>query len=128
MELFFKLEAGYLGIALFVLIVTLIVTTRSFMKKGIWKKSLGIMFIIMSIFIGLHYFVTVSRIAEVETTFNNGGKIICENRAVRKVSQSLVIEKSNDWILENHMLSSKNYSREFFTARCIKHTTIDLNN
>ena len=28
MELFFKLEVGYLGIALFVLIVTLIVTTK----------------------------------------------------------------------------------------------------
>lgn len=128
MELFFKLEAGYLGIALFVLIITLIVTTRSFIKKGVWKKSLGIMFIIMSIFIGLHYFITISRIHEVEATFNNGGKIICENRAVRKVSQSLVIEKSNDWILKNHILSSENYSREFFTARCIKYTTIDLNN
>jgi uncharacterized ion transporter superfamily protein YfcC len=128
MELFFKLEAGYLGIALFVLIVTLIVTTRSFIKKGIWKKSLGIMFVIMSIVIGLHYFVTMSRINEVETTFNNGEKVICENRAIRKVSQSLVIEKSNDWVLENHMLSSKNYSREFFTARCIKYTTVDLNN
>ncbi len=124
MELFFKLEAGYLGIALFVLIVT----TRSFIKKGIWKKSLGIMFVIMSIVIGLHYFVTMSRINEVETTFNNGEKVICENRAIRKVSQSLVIEKSNDWVLENHMLSSKNYSREFFTARCIKYTTVDLNN
>ena len=128
MELFFKLEAGYLAIALFVLIVTLIVTTRSFVRNGVWKKSLGIMFVIMSILIGLHYFVTMSRINEVETTFNNGGKVICENRAIRKVSQSLVIEKSNDWVLENHMLSSKNYSREFFTARCIKYTTVDLNN
>ena len=128
MELFFKLEAGYLAIGLFALAITLIVTTRSFVPKGLWKKAIPLMTMLLAIFIGLHYFVTVSRIAEVETTFNNGGKIICENRAVRKVSQSLVIEKSNDWILENHMLSSKNYSREFFTARCIKHTTIDLNN
>ena len=126
MELFLKLEAGYLGIGLFALAITLIVTTRSFVARGIWKKSLAIMTIIIGIFIGLHYFVTISRINEVEKTFNDGGKIICENRAVRKVSQSVTIEKSNEWALENHMLSSPNYSREFFTARCIKHVPITL--
>lgn len=128
MELFLKLEAGYLGIALFVLIVTLIVTTRSFVAKGIWKKSLAIMAIIMGIFIGLHYIVTSARIYDVEKTFNTGGKVICENRAIRKVSQSVIIEKSNEWSLENHMLSSPNYNREFFTARCIKHVPVKLNN
>ena len=91
MELFLKLEAGYLGIGLFALVITLIVTTRSFVARGIWKKSLAIMTIIIGIFIGLHYFVTISRINEVEKTFNDGGKIICENRAVRKVSQSVTI-------------------------------------
>ena len=120
MELFFKLEAGYFAIALFVLLVTIFVTTRNFMARGIWKKALLIMTVIMSIFIGLHYFVTVSRIHKVEEVFNNGGKIICENRAIRKVSQSIVIEKSGDWVLENRMLSSENHSREFFTARCIE--------
>jgi predicted membrane chloride channel (bestrophin family) len=128
MELFLKLEAGYLGIALFVLAITLIVTTRSFVAKGIWKKSLAIVTVMMGIFIGLHYFVTSSRIIEVEKTFNDGGKVICENRAIRKVSQSVVIEKSNDWNLENHMFSSPNYSREFFTARCIKHVPVTLDN
>ncbi|WP_368028768.1 hypothetical protein [Arcobacter sp. s6] len=128
MELFFKLEAGYLGIAIFVLVITIIVTTRNFVPAGIWKKAIPLMFIIMSIFIGMHYFVTTSRIYEVENTFNNNGKIICENRAIRKVSQSVTIEKSNEWVLENHMLSSPNYSRDFFTARCIKYVPVELNN
>lgn len=127
MELFFKLEAGYLGIAIFVLVVTLIVTTRSFVAKGIWKRSLLIMGLIMGIFIGLHYFVTSSRISEVEATFNSGGKVICESRTIRKVAQSVEIEKSNDWSLENHMFSSPNYVREFFSARCIKYVPITLN-
>lgn len=126
MELFFKLEAGYLGIGIFVLVVTLIVTTRPFVAKGIWKKSLVIMAVIMGIFIGLHYLVTTNRIYEVENTFNNGGKVVCESRAVRKVSQSVLIEKSNDWNLENHMLSSPNYSRNFFTARCIKYVPVSI--
>lgn len=126
MELFLKLEAGYLGIAIFALAITLIVTTRSFVAKGIWKKSLAIMTIIVGFFIGLHYIVTTNRIYEVETTFNDGGKVICENRAVRKVSQSVIIEKSNEWVLNNHMLSSPNYNREFFTARCIKWAPIKI--
>ena len=126
MELFLKLEAGYLGIALFILAITIIVSSRSFVKDGTWKKSIPIVFIILGIFIGMHYFVTTSRIYEVENTFNNNGKIICENRAVRKVSQSVTIEKTNEWTLENHMLSSPNYSREFFTARCIKHVPVTL--
>lgn len=126
MELFLKLEAGYLGIAFFVLVVTLIVTTRSFVPKNIWKKSLAIMSIIMGIFIGMHYIVTMNRINEVEKTFNEGEKVICENRAIRKVSQSVIIEKSNDWTLENHMLSSPNYNRDFFTARCIKQIPITI--
>ena len=126
MELFLKLEAGYLAIAIFILVVTIIVTTRKFIPAGVWKKALLIMTIIMGIFIGLHYIVTMDRINEVETAFNNHEKVICENRAVRKVSQSVTIEKTNEWTLENHMLSSPNYSREFFTARCIKYVAITL--
>ena len=34
MELFLKLEAGYLGIALFILAITIIVSSRSFVKDG----------------------------------------------------------------------------------------------
>jgi hypothetical protein len=126
MELFFKLEAGYLGIAIFILVITIIVSTRSFVAVGSWRKAVPLMFVIMGIFIGMHFYVTTSRIYEVENTFNAGGKVICENRAIRKVSQSVTIEKSNDWTLENHMLSSPNYTREFFTARCIKFIPVTL--
>jgi uncharacterized integral membrane protein len=128
MELFLKLEAGYLGIAIFILVITIIVSTRSFVKQNTWKKAIPLVIIVLGIFIGMHYFVTTSRIYEVENTFNNNGKIICENRAIRKISQSVTIEKSNEWLLENHMLSSPNYSREFFTARCIKYVPVEINN
>lgn len=126
MELFFKLEIGYIGIALFVLLITLIVTTRPFIAKGVWKKALAVIAIMMSIFIGAHYMVTTSRISGVENTFNSGGKVVCESRAIRKVAQSVTIEKSNNWSLNNHMFSSPNYERDFFTARCIKHVPVTL--
>ena len=129
MELFLELEAGYLAIAAFALVITIIVSTRKFVQQGLWKKTIPFMLISVGIFIGSHYYVTNERIIDVENTFNNGGKVICENRAVRKVSQSVTIEKSNEWTLENHMLSSPNYSRDFFTARCIVYVpvTLDLN-
>jgi len=126
MELFFKLEAGYLGIAIFALIITLFVTTRPFIAQGAYKKGLFLVGSASAVFIGMHYYVTSSRISEVETTFNKGGKVVCESRTVRKVAQSVTIEKSNEWSLKDHMFSSPNYSREFFAARCIKHVPITL--
>lgn len=126
MELFFQLEAGYLGIALFALLVTIFVTTRPFVAKGAWKK--GVTFVSISItgFIGVHYFVTLDRINDVEAAFKNNKKVICESRMIRKVAQSVTIEKSNDWSLDNHIFSSPNYSRGFFSARCIEYVPVTL--
>jgi hypothetical protein len=126
MRLFLELEAGYLAIAIFILVVTIIVSTRSFVAKNAWRKAIPLMFLILGVFIGSHYYITTNRIYEVENTFNKHDKIICENRAIRKISQSVIIEKSNEWTLENHMLSSPNYSRDFFTARCIKYVPVSL--
>ncbi|MAD42181.1 MAG: hypothetical protein CL623_07295 [Arcobacter sp.] len=126
MELFFKLEAGYLGIGLFALLITLFVTSRPFMSKGSVKKGLIFMGPAIAMFIGMHYFVTSDRINTVETTFEEGGKVVCESRMIRKVAQSVTIEKSNEWTLQNHMFSSPNYSRKFFSARCIKYIPVVL--
>ncbi len=126
MELFFKLEAGYLGIAVFALLVTLFVTTRPFVVKGAHKKGLLLVGSACIVFIGMHFYVTTDRMNGVETAFNNGEKVICESRMVRKVAQSVTVEKSNEWFLNSHMFSSPNYTREFFTARCIEYVPVTL--
>ncbi len=126
MELFFKLEAGYLGIAVFALLVTLFVTTRPFVAKGLYKKGLFFVGSASLSFIGVHFFVTSDRMVGVEDAFENGEKVVCESRMLRKVAQSVTIEKSNEWTLENHMFSSPNYSRAFFTARCIEYVPVTL--
>lgn len=128
MELFFQLEAGYLGIAAFALLITIFVTTRPFVARGAWKK--GVTFILLSItgFIGAHYFVTIDRMTGVEAAYNNGKKVICESRMVRKVAQSVTIERSNEWNLDKHVFSSPNYSRGFFSARCIQYVPVTLDN
>lgn len=120
MMLFLQLEGGYLAIAAFFLIVSLIVSTRKFVKKNLWKKSLPLVAGVLACFIFAHYYVTKTRIIEVENSFKRGEKIVCENRVVRKISQSVIIEKSNEWTLKEHLFSSPNYSRKFFSARCIK--------
>lgn len=126
MELFFKLEAGYIGIGLFALLVTLFVTSRPFMSKGSVKRGLIFMGPAIAMFIGTHFYVTSDRMNEVETAFEKGEKIVCESRMVRKVAQSVTIEKSKNWTLQNHLFSSPEYTRDFFSARCIKYVPVDL--
>ena len=126
MELFIKLEIGYLGIAIFILLITLFVTTRPYMKPGTYKRGVFIVFSVMATFISLHFYVTTDRMFGVEDAFNNGEKVICESRTVRKVAQSVTVEKSNEWTLKDHMFSSPNYTRDFFTARCIEYVPVVL--
>lgn len=126
MELFLELEAGYIGIGLFTLLITLFVTTRPFMPKGSVIKGLIFVGPAIIMFIGMHYYVTSDRMDGVETAFENNKKVLCESRAIRKVAQSVTIEKSNEWTLKDHKFSSPNYSREFFTARCIQYVPVSL--
>ena len=117
---FFFLEGAYLLLGLFTLLITLFVTTRPFMKKTSVKKGLFWVSLVIAVMIGGHYTVTNNRMSEVRTAFENGETIICENRATRKVAPTVIINKAQEWILEDdNNFVSPNYSRAFFSARCI---------
>lgn len=117
---FFFLEGAYLLLGLFTLLITLFVTTRPFMAKGSVKKGLFWVSVVIAIMVGGHYSVTSNRMAEVRTAFENGETIICENRATRKVAPTVIINKAQEWTLrEDDNFVSPNYSRVFFSARCI---------
>ena len=119
MKNFFYLEGAYLILAGIILLITLFVTTRPFMSKGAIKRGLFWVTLVLAIFIGAHYKITTDRMAEVKEAFENGQTIICESRMQRKVAQSVDIQKSNEWTLEDDNFVSPNYSRPFFIARCI---------
>jgi hypothetical protein len=119
MQKFFILEGGYLVIALFILAVTLFVATRPFMSKGAVKKGLIGVGSVLAIFIGAHYYITSSRMAAVKTAFEEDRPVICESRMQRKVAQSIVVQRSNDWHMEGDNFVSPNYNRPFHSARCI---------
>ena len=116
---FFFLEGGYLILGAIVLLITLFVGTRPFMSKGAAKKGLIWVSLVIAIMIGLHYNMTIKRMAEVKIAFEQDMEIICESRMVRKVAPYVMIKKSRNWRLEGDNFVSPNYVRPFFSARCI---------
>jgi len=119
MQKFFILEGGYLAIAAFALAITLFVSTRPFMSKGAYKRGLSMVALVLAIFIGAHYYITTSRMTEVSEAFAQDKPILCESRMLRKVAQSVTVQKSKEWSMEGDLFVSPNYSRSFHSARCI---------
>lgn len=119
MKDFFYLEGAYLILGVFTLLITLFVTTRPFMSKGAVKKGLFWVSLVIAVMVGAHYTITVNRIAKVKSAFDDNKVIICESRATRKVAQTVLIQKSNEWTLQDNNFISPNFGRPFFIARCI---------
>lgn len=124
MEKFLELEGGYLAIGAFALLAALFVGTRSFVGNGkAWKKTVPFVAITMLGFIGAHFFVTTSRMADVKARFIKGEAVICESRAVRKVQQSIIIDPKlpQGWILIGDEFHSTQFERPFHSARCLEY-------
>lgn len=120
MKLFFELEIAYIGIAIFILIVTTIATTRTFSPKGSFKKIFPVVFIFLCIAIFAHYKITTSRMIAVETAFLDGKTVICENRTGKEISRSIMINDSKGWDLKDNVFSNPEYFKKFHSARCVK--------
>ena len=116
---FFFLEGGYLILGAIVLLITLFVGTRPFMSKGAAKRGLMWVSLVIAIMIGIHFNMTMNRMTEVKIAFEKDLEIICESRMVRKVAPYVMVKKSREWRLEGDNFVSPNYTRPFFSARCI---------
>jgi uncharacterized protein (UPF0333 family) len=119
MKNFFYLEGAYLILGAIVLLITLFVTTRPFMSKGAVKKGLGWVTLVLVVMIGAHYKITMDRMEAVKEAFRKDQTILCESKMQRKVAQVVNIQKSKEWSLEGDNFVSPNYTRPFFSARCI---------
>ena len=124
MDRFFELEIPYLVIMLFFLAVTAFVTTRDFMPKVAFKRGMIGVFSIFAIMIGLHYYVTNSRMDGVKKIFNKGDTIICENKMRRTISQSVLISKKLGWRIEGDYFKNPDFERDFHLARCVDYAPI----
>lgn len=118
--LFLELEGAYIGIGIFILIITTYVTTRPFVGKNAFKIGFPMVFAVLAFFILAHYFVTTNRMATAEARFLSGKPIICENRVQRKVAPSIIISQKQGWALEQNIFSNPEYSRGFHSARCLE--------
>jgi len=126
MKQFFELEAAYLVMGVVVLLITWFVSTRPFMSKTAPRNGLLGALIVIVLMIGGHYYMTTSRMASVETAFAQDKQLLCESRMLRKVAQSVVVQKSKGWTLQEHLFHSPLYVRPFHTARCIVAKAISL--
>jgi len=125
MPLFLELEIVYIVIGVFFLVVTAVVTTRSFMPKVAFMRGMISVFTIFAVMITAHYFFTTKRMDGVKEIFNEGGTIICENKMQRTISRSVLIAKELEWRLEGDYFKSDNFMRDFHTARCVDYAPID---
>ncbi len=120
MKEFFILEGAYLFFAAVILAVTTYIATRPFMGKGTLKKALSAVFLFLALAIGLHYYITKSRMASVAKAFEEGEEVLCENRIYTKGAHFVTVKNNGEWRLQNDYFVSPNYTRNFFLARCIK--------
>ena len=119
MQKFFILEGGNLVIGLFFVLIMLFVTTRPFMAKGSFKKGMTGILVVVAILIGWHYSSTTKRMAAVKSAFEKDQPVICESRMQRKAAQSIIVQKSLEWSMEDDSFVSPHYNRPFHSARCI---------
>lgn len=120
MQLFFELEIVYIIIGVFILGVTLFVTTRDFMPKVAFKRGMISVLMLIVGMISLHYNITVTRMQGVQEIFEAGETVICENKMRRHVSRSQLISKNMGWMLEDDKFKNHDYERDFHTSRCIE--------
>jgi len=123
---FFELEAAYLVIGLVILLIAFFVSTRPFMSKTAPRNGLIGTALVVTFFIGGHYWMTTSRMDAVKTAFAQDRQILCESRILRKAAQSVVVQKSKGWQIDGDLFRSPLYVRPFHIARCIEAKAINL--
>ncbi|MCF6174082.1 MAG: hypothetical protein L3J44_09955, partial [Campylobacteraceae bacterium] len=101
MKEFFELEIGYIIMALFFLVITAIVTTRSFVPRVAFKRGMILVGVFLTMMIFAHYYVTTHRMREIASAFKSGKTILCENKERLKGNQVAIINKKAGWRLEN---------------------------
>jgi hypothetical protein len=120
MDLFLELEGPYMVIGLFILSITAFVTTRDFVPRVAFKR--GMISVTMGLFtlISIHYYMTTTRMTNVEAMYNAGETVICENKMQRTISQSVLIRHDMGWSVENHLFKNPDYVRDFHSSRCVE--------
>ncbi len=114
---FFREEAVYIFISLFILGIAIFVTTRPFMPK---KSKIAIPIILVFLFLALltHYKIKMDNIKKVKQAFLKGENIICLDKTNRAGNQ-VIINKNAKWILQEDTFFHKEFPRGYNIRQCI---------
>ncbi len=126
MQKFLELEAAYLVIGAAILLIAWFVSTRPFMSKTAPRNGLIGTLLVVVLFVGGHYYLTTNRIESVKRAFAKDKQLLCESRMLRKVAQSVVVQRSKGWRMDGDLFISPQYTRPFHAARCIEAKAINL--
>ena len=120
MKEFFILEAGLITVSVFLLAVIAFTTTRSFVRKGMFKKSFFGAAAFFALVITWHYNQTSDRMDIVTTEFNNGKTIVCDNKGDLTLGRSVLINKDRmGWNIVDSTFISNEFPRKFHVSRCV---------
>lgn len=114
MENIFILEGGLLVVSAFILAVTIFTSTRSFVSKGAYKRTVPGVFLVLVFIIALHYTQTVERMELVKKEFENGKTIVCDNKGDLTLGRNVLIDKSRyGWQIDEYFLFLINIQESF---------------
>ncbi|WP_072680860.1 hypothetical protein [Arcobacter sp. LA11] len=120
MKEFFILEAGLLTVSALLLAIIAFTTTRSFVRKGMFKKSFFGAFIFFALVITWHYNQTVDRMDIVKKEFKNGKTIVCDNKGDLTLGRNVLVQKDRyGWRIDDFFFISDEYPRNFHISRCV---------
>lgn len=120
MENFFILEAGLLTVSAFLLAIIAFTTTRSFVRKGMFKKSFFGAAAFFALVITWHYNQTADRMDIVKIAFEKGKTIVCDNKGDLTLGRNVLVDKDiYGWKIDGFFFTSDEYPRNFHISRCI---------
>ncbi len=112
---FFKEEIIYIFISLFILGITVFVTTRPFMSKKA-KLAIPFMFLFLTLALIAHYNLRMEHIKEVREAFEEGKDIMCLDKT-NKIGHVMV--KKGEWRLKGDTFVNPEFARVYNIRQCI---------
>ncbi len=113
---FFKEEFVYILIALFILGITIFVTTRPFVAKGA-RKAIPVVALLLAGLLWLHYSWRMHHIKEVAKAFDEGKNILCLDKTNKYGS---VLVHKGEWQLKNDEFVHPEFPRSYNIRQCIE--------
>ncbi len=115
MENFFKEELIFILISLFILGITVFVTTRPFVDKGA-RKAIPLVALFLILALVAHYRFRQNLIEEVKEGFMRGETILCMDKT-NKIGY--VIVHKGEWKMEEDNFTHPEFPRSYNIRNCI---------